>query len=235
MFKLIRRVFNVLLGKTNRAVADLEKSDPDAVFSTAIEIAAKEVVEIREAAREAQGLVFAKNEEITGLKEMLFNRERDLQLAVKQGNEAVGVKVMADIESLKTKLADAEAELAELKNEASMAEDALETAMKERAELEDKKKTAKQMEKTERIVSRIEDRKSGMANDVISTALENASDKINAVRAARASRKSVVAKSLDGEIDAMRSQEKDEAGKAAFAALMAANKDVTKPKTKKTA
>jgi len=235
MFKLIRRVFNVLLGKTNRAVADLEKSDPDAVFSTAIEIAAKEVVEIREAAREAQGLVFAKNEEITGLKEMLFNRERDLQLAVKQGNEAVGVKVMADIESLKTKLADAESELAELKNEASMAEDALETAMKERAELEDKKKTAKQMEKTERIVSRIEDRKSGMANDVISTALENASDKINAVRAARASRKSVVAKSLDGEIDAMRSQEKDEAGKAAFAALMAANKDVTKPKTKKTA
>ena len=235
MFKLIRRVFNVLLGKTNRAVADLEKSDPDAVFSTAIEIAAKEVVEIREAAREAQGLVFAKNEEITGLKEMLFNRERDLQLAVKQGNEAVGVKVMADIESLKTKLADAESELAELRNEASMAEDALETAMKERAELEDKKKTAKQMEKTERIVSRIEDRKSGMANDVISTALENASDKINAVRAARASRKSVVAKSLDGEIDAMRSQEKDEAGKAAFAALMAANKDVTKPKTKKTA
>jgi phage shock protein A len=235
MFKLIKRIFNVLLGKTNRAVDELEKSDPDAVFTTAIEVAAKEVVEIREAAREAQGLVFAKNEEIAKLDEMLFERGKDLQLAIKQGNEAVGAKIIEDIESLKAKHAEATAELAELKNEAAMAEDALETAMKERADLEEKKKTAKQMEKTEKIISRIEDRKSGMADDAISTALENASDKINAVRAARASRKSVVAKSLDGEIDAMRAQEKADANKAAFAAMVAASKEESKPKSKKTA
>lgn len=224
LITLVKRLLNVGKGKVGRAVEEIEKSDPDAIFRSAIEEAEKDVAELRTLSREAKGLVLSKQTEIESLKKKQKELKRDLDLALEKEDEELGSDLLEQEEQTKADIKAAEAEVIELESEADVTLKAFDARVKELRELREEQSKAAQMEKAHKVMTSIRDRRDGIVRDATSQSLQAARQRIDTIKADRAASKEVGEASLEARREALRTESTRADSKAKFQELLAKKK-----------
>jgi len=216
-----KRIRSLVSGKMDRAIDQQEKGDPDAVYRSAIKKLQEDILEIRDLATEATGMVFQVEQEINSKNDTIVSLKSDLDLAVKAGDKATGSELIERIEHLDEDIK----ELIERKNDyQSNADETIKSRQdmeKELQELKDEAAQAKTLGKADAMMQRIRDRKAGLASDEVSQALMNARAKTAEIGARRKADKTTGEASLESRIAKLRAGANNSAAGSKFDALVA--------------
>lgn len=214
-----KRLRNILWGKADRAIEMVEKDDPDALYRGAMADLQKDVAELKQLAVEAKGMVFQTDEAIRAQEEAKATLERDLKLAVEAGKKDLGVSLIEQIDNITAKIDVLKSQRDEYNATADETIDARDKAIKELKDLMAEQAQAKSLDKADKVMDRIRDRKDGIAGDSASRALAAARAKSAAVKAERAAEKTTAASSTDSQIDELRKAASNGDAAARFEAM----------------
>lgn len=221
---LLKRFINVAKGKSVRAMENIEKSDPDAIFRAAIDEKAKDIADLKNLARETKGFELKETEEIAACERKLEELNTDLNFAIEQKNTELGPLIIQEIEETQGEIEVNKTEREEYAGQFEKINSALEAAKSDLNTLKKEQQEAAALEKSHKVMSSIEDRVDGTGNDAMSKALENARTRTNSIKAAQASMGATKAASMESKRAVLR--EKAAAGQNAdaFKALLAKSK-----------
>lgn len=218
---LLKRMSNMIKGKTDRAVENMEKTDPDAIFRAAIEEKTEDIADLKELAREAKGFEMKEDQEIAECKNRMEALKNDLNLAVEEGDEEVGSEIIGEIEEVEAEIEVNKTEKAEYGEQFKRVNTALEAAKKELETLRNEQREAAQLEKSHKVMSGINDRLDGLGTDAMSKALTNARTRTNAIKADQAALGATKAASLASKREALRERAVGGKNKETFKAMLA--------------
>ena len=222
------RVMNVIDGKADRAVEDFEKSDPDAVYRTAINEKRKEIGDLNGSIRELKGVELEKNEAIDSLQKKKEELGRLIKQAVKDQDVETGTMLIEEDKKIDAEVNELRIERDTFKNESRETIAALEDSKKELKELEDNQGKANAMLKSAKIMDKITARKQGVTgnDDAVGRALVNAKTAINAAKASRATANEIRENSIDYKMEKLHDRADKSSAADEFAKMVA---DQNKP------
>jgi len=225
-----KRLWALLVGKTDRAVEDEEKRDPDAVYRAVILEEENKLRQIRELVRETKGLEFSISEKITGLQKTKGELTNSLELAKKtavEGTEAdkaqaikIGTRLVEQIDTLTAQIADQQAALTEAQKQSTEIIEARDEQEKHLTDLKAEQANAKNIIATDSILRTILDRKQGIGLSSSDKSLENARAAVNAAKANHAGTAAEVETSFEHQLGAFTKQSKTAAAEEKFKAML---------------
>ena len=193
---LLGRAANLAEGKADRAMEELEKEDPEAIFRTAIKEYEQELVDLNQASKEIKGLQFEEVEKADNLKKEKAQLQTMLDVAVEQ-EEELGAEILEKMESIDEQIKDHETQAKEYEIQG---EDMVKMRNDKKKELDKLRVEMKQTKSTSRaaeIVGKARDRANGMTNDAISKGLESARAKTAESKAALKADKDIQENSIE--------------------------------------
>lgn len=221
---LLGRAANLAEGKADKAMESLEKSDPEAVFRAAIGEGQKELAELNQMSKEVKGLEFQEKQKAENLEKEKEELKGMLETAVEQEEEDLGGEILEKIESLDERIKEHKNMSETYRKQGEDTVKMRNDKKKELDELKVEMKTASNVTKSEEIVTRIRDRKNGMANDAISRGLESARDKTAESKAALQANKDIEDNSIENKMAKLKEAGAKSKGKNKMAEMIAAKK-----------
>ena len=225
---LLGRAANLAEGKADRAIEDLEKSDPEAIFRSAINETEEEVAEMNKLSKEVKGLEFQERQKVADIEEAIEDTQSMLDVALEQEEEELGSELCTKIESLEEQKAEYLKMADVYKDQAADTLALLDSKKKELDELRVEMKQASNITKSAEIINRVRDRQNGLANDAVSKGLSSARDKIAESKASLAADKDIEDNSTENKMAKLKKAGAANSGKNKFKEMMAAKKAAAK-------
>ncbi len=219
-FVFSKRIRNLITGKVDRKIDQMEQSDPDAIFRAAIKEKEDDISELRELSRLGKGLVNQKDEAILRVKNELDQVGADLKIAIGLKDTEMGPDLLAQKEALEAKLTQLEEEREELNKEADRTIQAKEASVRDLAVLKEEHQNADAAIRSEEILQKIRDRRDGTAHDATSKALQNARVRLSNAKAMRDSDKSEATSVYENKLAALRARGNGGGAAEKFASLI---------------
>lgn len=202
----LSRMFGLGKGKVDRAVAEAEAKDPDAVYRNALTTERQRAKEMNDLSRQTLGLVFQAQEKAQGLEKELLQLGKDLETAKAVQDMQLGPIILEKMDVLQAELTATQEEQASLQKEADEIAKAALAQEQAVEDLEKEWKNASSTLKADQILKNIEDRKKGLVTDGPSEALRNVQNKVAEARASRKATLATQEQSLDSRLAALRQQ-----------------------------
>jgi hypothetical protein len=217
---LISRILGLGKGKLNRAVADAEAKDVDAVYRNALNIERQRAQEMNDLRRETMGLVFQVQEKIEGFQKELKQLEQDLEAAKGMHDIVLGPTIIEKMDTVNAELTNAREEQACLEKEVQEISKVTDSQALIVERLEKEWKSATSTLKADEVLKKIEERKNGLATDASSEALRNVQNKVTNARAGRKASLAIEEQSLDNRLAALRSKSSQASSASRFEEML---------------
>lgn len=219
---LLGRAANLAEGKADRAMENLEKTDPEAVFRAAILETESEVSEMNQLSKEITGLEYQERQKIKNIETKITNINDMITVAVDQDNEEMGIKLYSQLDSLEEEKEDTEKLMKTYEDQAKETLELLNSKVEELEELKVEMKQATNITRSAEIINKVRDRQKGLTNDAVTKGLNSVREKVAESKASLAADKHIKEKSNEGKMEKLRKAGAAKAGKNRFAAMMAA-------------
>ncbi|MFT4626160.1 MAG: phage shock protein A [Myxococcota bacterium] len=177
------RIKNVVRGKTEQAVGDLERRNPEAVYTAAIDNAKVRVVEHR---RLAAALMVRRDEAVAALEAMETELRQvmvGLQAAVQEDEDEVALVLLQRSQTLQQELEDKTAELGQLRGQVEAATEGLVGLREHAQKLEQERDQALAAHAVAQAKIDVDDMTSGLGGSAQAEGLASVRDAVRSLEA----------------------------------------------------
>lgn len=214
MAGLIERFFNFIKGTFGLAISDMENSNPEAVYESAIEERKTKYAQLTKA---VSGIVYLRNklqQDLEGKEKKLKEVNAMLPVAIESGDDEVATTLLTQQEELEGQITEIRAELDKVTTQAEEAKKGLQEFQAEIEKLKREKAAMLAKKATAEARIKIQSTLDGMSTDADIKALDNVRESINKLHAEADVQGELKGASLDSKLAAIREKTANAGAKA---------------------